>query len=147
VNFGDVTMNSLMQRLALNAAAAVLALMMINIALMLFALGIYFALEGALGRPAALIVSAIIFVGFAALCVFVLRDRARKPARLPVATTTSSPIQSSSPLVAGLTTDVENFVRRHPAGTLGLSFLAGILIARNPVMLGRLMRGFAMFGL
>jgi hypothetical protein len=136
-----------MHRLALNAAAAVLALMMLNIALMLFALGIYFALEGAFGRPAAFIISAIIFVGIAALCVFILRDRARKPtASLPVAST-SSPLQSSSPLVAGLTEDVENFVRRHPAGTLGLSFLAGILIARNPMMMGRLMRGFASFGL
>jgi hypothetical protein len=46
-----------------------------------------------------------------------------------------------------LTGDIEDFVRRHPAGTLGLSFVAGILLARNPVMLGRLMRSFASFGL
>jgi hypothetical protein len=137
-----LVMNSLLQRLALNAAAAILALMMIHIALLMFALGIYFALEEALGRPAALIVAAVIFVGIAALCVFLLRDRARKPSASLPATT-----QSSNPLMSSLTGDVENFVRRHPAGSLGLSFVAGILLARNPALVGRLMRGFAMFGL
>ena len=142
-------MNTLMQRLALNAAAAILALMMLHIALLMFALGIYFALESAFGRPAAFIIAAVLMVGIAALCVYILRDRARKPAssNLPAkAKSGSGALQSSNPLVAGLTGDVEDFIRKHPAGSIGLSFVAGILLARQPALVGRLMRSFATFG-
>lgn len=129
-------MKAFFQRLALSVAALILALMMVHIALVMLALGLYFALEQWLGTPAALAVSALIFLFVAGLGVYFLTARPQK-AQVPA----KQEAAGDGSLASGLQTEAENFVRRHPVGSLSGAFATGFIAGKSPTMLGRLLKG------
>lgn len=129
-------MKAFFQRLALSFAALILALMMVHIALVMLALGLYYALEVWIGRPGALVAGAAIFLAVAGLGVYFLTARPKKP-QVPAEAAAATP----DSLAGGLQAEAEGFVRRHPVGSLSGAFATGFVAGRSPTMLGRLLKG------